>query len=71
MLLNRLPLTMLPPRAVLLASDILLLLLPGEAGAGASFFAGRETPVRHRRRAIWGETPSDRGDAPIRLPHKT
>lgn len=44
MLLNRLPLTMLPPRAVLLASDILLLLLPGEAGAGASFFAGREPP---------------------------
>ena len=44
MLLNRLPLTMLPPRAVLLASDIILLLLPGEAGADARFFAGRDPP---------------------------
>lgn len=44
MLLNRLPLTMLPPRAVLLASDIILLLLPGETGADARFFAGREPP---------------------------
>ncbi len=44
MLLNRLPLAMLPPRAILLAADVILLLLPKEADAEARFLSGREPP---------------------------
>ena len=44
MLLNRLPLNMLPPRAILLAADIILVMLPEEASAEAQFFSGREPP---------------------------
>ena len=44
MLLNRLPLNMLPPRAVLLAADVVLLSLPEGEDAQARFFSGREPP---------------------------
>ena len=44
MLLNRLPLNMLSPRAILLAADVILLLLPDEANAEAHFLSGREPP---------------------------
>jgi GT2 family glycosyltransferase len=44
MLLNRLPLNMLPPRAVLLAADVVLLSLPEGEGADARFLSGREPP---------------------------
>ena len=44
MLLNRLPLNMLPPRAVLLAADVVLLSLPNGEGAEARFLSGREPP---------------------------
>ena len=44
MLLDRLPLDTLPPRAVLLASDIILVLLPRGADTDRSFFANKHPP---------------------------
>ena len=44
MLLDRLPLDMLPPRAVLLASDIILVLLPRGADTDRSLFANQTPP---------------------------
>ena len=44
MLLNRLHLHMLPPRAILLTADVILLLLPEDARAGADVLSGRTPP---------------------------
>ena len=44
MLLSRLPSSMLPPRAVLLAADVILLSTSEEATVESGFFSGREPP---------------------------
>lgn len=44
MLLNKLPLDMLPPRATLLAQDVALLSLSAEDGADRHFLSGRRPP---------------------------
>lgn len=44
MLLNSLPLNMLPPRAIMLAADVILVLMPENASVDACSLSGREPP---------------------------